>query len=61
MCLKGEFATVDIRTTWTHLTLLFRYFREAVLELGECSHTTVIKDMCAECGADLRQDENVID
>lgn len=30
-----------------------------MLELGECSHTTVIKDMCAECGADLRQDENV--
>uniref|UniRef100_A0A182JTN3 RNA polymerase II subunit A C-terminal domain phosphatase n=1 Tax=Anopheles christyi TaxID=43041 RepID=A0A182JTN3_9DIPT len=28
-----------------------------VLELGQCSHTTVIKDMCADCGADLRQDE----
>ncbi|ETN66731.1 Fcp1 [Anopheles darlingi] len=28
-----------------------------VLELGQCNHTTVIKDMCADCGADLRQDE----
>uniref|UniRef100_A0A182RTN8 RNA polymerase II subunit A C-terminal domain phosphatase n=1 Tax=Anopheles funestus TaxID=62324 RepID=A0A182RTN8_ANOFN len=28
-----------------------------VLELGQCSHMTVIKDMCADCGADLRQDE----
>ena len=27
------------------------------MELGQCSHTTVIKDMCADCGADLRQDE----
>ncbi|XP_058054438.1 RNA polymerase II subunit A C-terminal domain phosphatase [Anopheles bellator] len=28
-----------------------------VLALGQCNHTTVIKDMCADCGADLRQDE----
>ncbi|XP_039438951.1 RNA polymerase II subunit A C-terminal domain phosphatase [Culex pipiens pallens] len=28
-----------------------------LLELQQCSHTTVIKDMCADCGADLRQDE----
>ncbi|XP_059620259.1 RNA polymerase II subunit A C-terminal domain phosphatase [Phlebotomus argentipes] len=27
-------------------------------EVQECSHTTVIKDMCANCGADLRQNEN---
>lgn len=27
--------------------------------LAECSHTTVIKDMCADCGADLRQNEHV--
>ncbi|CAD7014863.1 RNA polymerase II subunit A C-terminal domain phosphatase isoform X1 [Ceratitis capitata] len=29
-----------------------------ILELAECAHTTVIKDMCADCGADLRQNEN---
>lgn len=28
----------------------------AVLE--ECRHPTVMKDMCAECGTDLRTDEN---
>uniref|UniRef100_A0A1Q3EZ87 RNA polymerase II subunit A C-terminal domain phosphatase n=1 Tax=Culex tarsalis TaxID=7177 RepID=A0A1Q3EZ87_CULTA len=28
-----------------------------LLELQQCSHTTVIKDMCADCGADLRQDK----
>ncbi|KAL5285834.1 CTDP1 family protein [Megaselia abdita] len=30
----------------------------AILELSECVHTTVIKDMCADCGADLRQNDN---
>uniref|UniRef100_A0A1I8Q3D7 RNA polymerase II subunit A C-terminal domain phosphatase n=1 Tax=Stomoxys calcitrans TaxID=35570 RepID=A0A1I8Q3D7_STOCA len=29
-----------------------------LLELSACIHTTVIKDMCADCGADLRQNEN---
>ncbi|KAJ2948296.1 hypothetical protein O0L34_g7533 [Tuta absoluta] len=28
-----------------------------VAELAECRHPTVMKDMCAECGADLRTDE----
>ncbi|XP_065087791.1 RNA polymerase II subunit A C-terminal domain phosphatase [Ochlerotatus camptorhynchus] len=28
-----------------------------LLALQQCSHTTVIKDMCADCGADLRQDD----
>ncbi|KAI5633555.1 NLI interacting factor-like phosphatase domain-containing protein [Phthorimaea operculella] len=28
-----------------------------VAELEECRHPTVMKDMCAECGADLRTDE----
>ncbi|XP_017147522.1 RNA polymerase II subunit A C-terminal domain phosphatase [Drosophila miranda] len=31
---------------------------DAILELSECIHTTVIKDMCADCGADLRKDDN---
>ncbi|KAL7735450.1 hypothetical protein ACLKA6_019561 [Drosophila palustris] len=31
---------------------------DALVELSECIHTTVIKDMCADCGADLRQNEN---
>lgn len=26
--------------------------------LEECRHPTVMKDMCAECGTDLRTDEN---
>ncbi|XP_055919788.1 RNA polymerase II subunit A C-terminal domain phosphatase [Eupeodes corollae] len=30
----------------------------ALLSLSSCVHTTVIKDMCADCGADLRQNEN---
>ncbi|XP_063700934.1 RNA polymerase II subunit A C-terminal domain phosphatase [Culicoides brevitarsis] len=29
----------------------------AIVSLSECSHTTVIKDMCADCGADLRHEE----
>lgn len=32
--------------------------RQPLLELSTCIHATVIKDMCADCGADLRQDEN---
>lgn len=28
------------------------------MELTDCIHATVIKDMCADCGADLRQDES---
>ncbi|XP_055536384.1 RNA polymerase II subunit A C-terminal domain phosphatase [Wyeomyia smithii] len=28
-----------------------------ILELEQCTHTTVIKDMCADCGADLRQED----
>ncbi|CAN7939418.1 unnamed protein product, partial [Ixodes hexagonus] len=28
---------------------------EVLLELAECSHPVVMKDLCAECGADLRQ------
>ncbi|XP_030378182.1 RNA polymerase II subunit A C-terminal domain phosphatase [Scaptodrosophila lebanonensis] len=31
---------------------------DALLELSECIHTTVIKDMCADCGADLRHNDN---
>lgn len=33
--------------------------RLALVKLSECSHTTVIKDMCADCGADLRHEEEV--
>lgn len=41
------------------LYCLFVIFSTPILELSECVHTTVIKDMCADCGADLRQNENV--
>lgn len=41
-------------------TLLTNYnnivVRSKLVELEECSHPTVMKDMCAECGADLRCD-----
>lgn len=29
------------------------------MELQACIHPTVMKDMCAECGADLRKDDLV--
>lgn len=32
-------------------------FREQLFELTPCIHPTVMKDMCAECGADLRKEE----
>lgn len=31
--------------------------RVPLLELGSCIHTTVIKEMCADCGADLRMED----
>lgn len=37
---------------------IFRYmFRENLMELQACLHPTVMRDMCAECGADLRKDD----
>lgn len=27
------------------------------MELEPCSHPTIMNDMCAECGADLRKDD----
>lgn len=39
--------------------LISCYIRLALVKLCECSHTTVIKDMCADCGADLRHEEEV--
>lgn len=35
----------------------YSFFRTPFMELGACIHATVIKDMCADCGADLRQEE----
>lgn len=32
-------------------------FSDPLLELQACIHPTVMKDMCAECGADLRKDD----
>lgn len=32
-------------------------FRELLMEVEPCSHPTIMNDMCAECGADLRKDE----
>lgn len=30
-------------------------FRSPLLEIETCHHTTIIKDLCADCGADLEQ------
>ena len=29
--------------------------RSPLLEIQQCFHTTIIKDLCADCGADLQQ------
>ena len=34
---------------------IYLYFRQAVILLDICEHKTIMKDMCAECGADLRR------
>lgn len=43
--------------TYLYFTHNFVYSAEIAL-LEECRHPTVMKDMCAECGTDLRTDEN---
>ena len=30
------------------------------LSSGECAHQTVMKNMCAECGADLEKDMSIV-
>ena len=57
---------IDLKTLTVYCTcfcllclFIYSYYRTPLLELYECIHTTVIKDMCADCGADLRQNENV--
>lgn len=30
-----------------------------LLELKACCHPTIMNDMCAECGADLRKDDMI--
>lgn len=37
--------------------IVFWCFREKLFELESCIHPTVMKDMCAECGADLRKED----
>lgn len=37
---------------------LLQYFRSPIIELEKkCNHPTVIKDLCAECGADLQKED----
>lgn len=33
----------------------FNFFSSPIVEITECLHTTIIKDLCADCGADLEQ------
>lgn len=43
---------------WRESVKVFCFgFREHLFELESCVHPTVMKDMCAECGADLRKDD----
>lgn len=37
---------------------IFMNYSGTVAEIEECQHPTVMKEMCAECGADLRTDES---
>lgn len=37
------------------IVLLTTCFRQVVLLMNNCEHKIVMKDMCAECGEDLRQ------
>lgn len=39
---------------------MFCLYRDVLLQLEECTHPTVMKDMCAECGADLRKQEQTL-
>ena len=42
--------------------LFYSTCRDLVLEFesGECDHQTVMKNMCADCGADLEQDMSIV-
>lgn len=40
------------------IKLLRGIFRACIADLEECRHPTVMKEMCAGCGADLRTDES---
>lgn len=54
-----DFLSIFIQYTENfYLIKLPSNLRQALLELSNCIHATVIKDMCADCGADLRQDES---
>jgi RNA polymerase II subunit A-like phosphatase len=39
---------------------VFCIYRDALLQLEECTHPTVMNDMCAECGADLRKQDQTL-
>ena len=39
---------------------MFSLYRDVLLQLEECTHPTVMKDMCAECGADLRKQDQTL-
>ena len=40
------------------LCLIFVFYcRDALLEMESCSHPTVMRDLCAECGADLSNEK----
>lgn len=32
-----------------------QFFSDGLVKMESCTHPTVMKDMCADCGADLRK------
>lgn len=43
--------------------MTFVYFknRQGILLLESCKHNTVMKDLCADCGIDLREGDGVVE
>lgn len=60
-CLKECLSSYELHYRLEMKYLYFKYkfvHSTEIAVLEECRHPTVMKDMCAECGTDLRTDEN---
>ena len=51
----GKNTTFGILIAFIGIQCVFISFSADLLEIAGCTHPTVMKDMCAECGADLRE------
>lgn len=52
------FTSRFLRTHYESYKAITYIFRACIADLEECRHPTVMKEMCAGCGADLRTDES---